>query len=422
MKEKAAAAAAPAVKRRESGGAGGRRPRKRARDGNVEGDPPSHGDLISRLTDDILGTIISLLPTKDGARTQILARRWRPLWRSSPLNLEANYGLCPNEFKLLPLVSKILSKHPGPARRFRFYIRLHKAKKRFAEEAAQIESWFRSPALDGLQDLDISFSLLDYTDEKRYPLPPSVFLCASTLVVARMSFCDFPKEIPPSLSFPFLKQLTLECLSISRDIFHAVLSSCDVLESLYLEEIHGDVGCLCISSPTLRALGLCACFPGTGEIVIEDAPLLERLLLPCPEEGRETIETIRVVRAPSLQILGPLSPHISEIKIASLHFKVAAGQQQPFAIASCMQRCHVYNIFSYVHCFIQSLTPASLKNTITTVKILALDFSVPDLNAVIDVLRCFPCLETLYVTVSTHLLLKCHIVRLILFQNAYLRI
>jgi hypothetical protein len=70
----------------------------------------------------------------------------------------------------------------------------------------------------------------------------------------------------------------------------------------------------------------------------------------------------------------------------------------------------------------QSLTPANLKNTISTVKILALEFSVPDLNAVIDVLRCFPCLEALYVTVSIDLLLKYHIEHFILFQNAVLHI
>jgi hypothetical protein len=195
------AVAVSAAKTRAPASTTGRRPRKRSRDGDLA----SHGDLttgeeISKLPDDILGTIISLLHTRDGARTQVLAHWWRPLWRSSPLNLKADYRLCSNHFKRFCIVSKILSDHPGPARRFDFnLIRLHKVKKRFAEDAAQIESWFHSLALANLHDLDIIFDLLDHTPghEKRYPLPPSVFLCASTLVVARIGFCDFPKEIVP---------------------------------------------------------------------------------------------------------------------------------------------------------------------------------------------------------------------------------
>ncbi|KAK1646540.1 hypothetical protein QYE76_064345 [Lolium multiflorum] len=254
-------------------------------------------DRISKLPDDILGTIISLLPTMDGASTQAVSRRWRPLWHSAPLNLDAYFGLSSiaDKFKCFSIVSKIISDHRGPGRRFRFRgISLHETKEKFSDHAvAQVERWFRSPALANLQELDIGFQLAitNNDSERWFLLPLSVLRVAPTLLVARISLCRFPSDfaLAPSLNFQRLKHLSLYAVSMSDQVFRAVLSACHVLETLFLQDI-------------------------------------------C-DAGR-------------------------------LHGMVPKGLNH---------------------------------HSVCKVNVLALKFSGPDLNAVIQVLRCFPCLEKLYI-------------------------
>ena len=78
---------------------------------------PTSLDFISSLPDDILLVIIGLRPTKSAVWTALLSRRWCPLLRCGPLNLTVDSCLCNGDCKRMAAVSKILSSHPGPARR-----------------------------------------------------------------------------------------------------------------------------------------------------------------------------------------------------------------------------------------------------------------------------------------------------------------
>uniref|UniRef100_A0ACD5TBY2 Uncharacterized protein n=1 Tax=Avena sativa TaxID=4498 RepID=A0ACD5TBY2_AVESA len=268
MEKEVAAAAAPRPDKQDSHG----NARKRA--GSSDRDETDI-DLISQLPDAMLCTIISLLPTKDGGRTQALSRRWRPLWRSAPLNLEVRAQLPGIPFPTLSVpisaVSKIISQHPGPARRFSFH-------GLYAGDLyAEVESWFHSRALTKLQKLHFCCRALT-----RERLPLSALCSTSTLLIASISGFYFPDDMP-SMSFSVLKQLSLISVSISGYVFHGLLSGCHALESICMSNVSA-TDCLRVSSPSLRSIGF-----------------------------HDGCVAIRLIRAPKLEILGPFLPVVHKL-------------------------------------------------------------------------------------------------------------
>ncbi|KAK1625936.1 hypothetical protein QYE76_000251 [Lolium multiflorum] len=208
----------------------------------AESRPPPE-DPISNLPDDLLVKIVSLLPTKDGARTQVLASRWRHLWRSAPLNLDSD-GLFSYRVDLAPVVSQILSSHPGPGRRFcvcRHHLRQ-------SGPAASVDAWLRSPALDNLQELDYTF----------FEQPPaSVFRFSPSLRALTIGCCSLPDDtIPGPLRFPLLKHLGLEQVTISEGSVQSLIDGCPAMESLLIYACFGFRRVRIINSLTVRSIGV----------------------------------------------------------------------------------------------------------------------------------------------------------------------
>ncbi|XP_044985903.1 F-box/LRR-repeat protein At2g29930-like isoform X2 [Hordeum vulgare subsp. vulgare] len=343
--------------------AGGPSPKRRRSASPGADEDGGCADYISALPDVLLGEIISLLPTKDGARTRILASRWRDLWLSAPLNLDCRELTAGRYEVRSDVVSRILSSHGGPGRRLYVNTHIHRI------PADTVEACLRSTALDNLEELDF----INYRSEQ--PQRALIFRFSPTLRVANIGGCNLSDvnfhEL--NLHFPLLKLLGLLNVTISECSLHSLIAGCPALECLLIDMCVG-FRRIQINSPTIRCMAarVTQCgipvmtdLPQLEQLVIEKAPCLVRLLF-----HRGTVLQVSVLAAPKLETLGFVSN------------KYGSGEFSRFTIGSTV---------------ILGLSVDTLITVVYTVKILALEMHNLSLDTVIELMRCFPCLERLYI-------------------------
>jgi hypothetical protein len=271
-----------------------------------------------------------------------LATRWRHLWRAAPLSL------CDDDILRRMSggdVSRVLSVHRGPVRR------LSLGWRSWSGNYPDLDAWLRFPALDGLQELELWHGFTHPA-----PMPPAAFRLSASLRGLGLSggvsnFCGgefvlFPAEDVDRLHFPHLEQLTMKCVDIAETVLHALLSKCPVLESLVLSQNEG-FHRLRISSPTLSSLGVSDDreelwdLERLKEVVIEDAPLLERFFIRHSEEGDGDGLSIRISGAPNLEFLGSLTCGITTPELGSTVLKVVFSFPSLNNVLSllCLQNC-----------------------------------------------------------------------------------
>uniref|UniRef100_A0A0E0LJE2 Uncharacterized protein n=1 Tax=Oryza punctata TaxID=4537 RepID=A0A0E0LJE2_ORYPU len=328
----------------------------------------SRADNISRLPEEILGTIVSLLYTRDAARTQAISRQWLPLWGSASLNLDMN-ALSVHERKRIDIAGSILAAHRGPVHR------LVLVSDRLERCNTTFKDWLKLPGMSNLSHLDFRFATgnttpADQANDMTYSLVISMLRFSSTLEEVSFSSCCFRDDmISHPLHFPKLRKLNLHSVATSEDALHAVISACPALESLHVNYTVG-LRHLHVRSASLRSI----CVGTTHglnqevvfqEVVVEDAPLLERLMPTLLYDGPPSI---RVISAPRLDILGILPSFISSLEIGT----VVIQEKPPFSVAV----------------------------SVPTVKILILQSVGPNLAAAVNILKYFPCLEKLYIKIT----------------------
>ena len=111
------------------------------------------------------------------------------------------------------------------------------------------------------------------------PTPPlSISRFSSSLLTATFARCHLPDDLVQMLRLSLLKKLSLVVVYLSEASLHNIIhSSCPALEHLLIVlGIEIGISCLQIKSPHLKSIGICM---EGQQLIIEDAPSLQRLLL-----------------------------------------------------------------------------------------------------------------------------------------------
>ncbi|XP_020174192.1 FBD-associated F-box protein At5g27750-like [Aegilops tauschii subsp. strangulata] len=247
-------------------------------------------DRISDLQDAILGEVISRISTREGIRTRILARRWRPVWPTAPLNLD-----CP-KIPVARLLNALETVHVEIISRVSAY----------SEELARIRyigTWHQGKTVPGDGScLPESILSSHVGTVLRLCIPVCYLQCRPSTVHAwlespRLNNLQIPDHYVEVLELPLVKRLSLVEVDISDFSLQSMINSgCPALECLLLvcnRERHR----ITINSPNLVSIGIRG---EIGKFIIEDAPSLQRLIHDLQSNNMEVF----IVSAPKLERLG----------------------------------------------------------------------------------------------------------------------
>ncbi|CAM0946647.1 unnamed protein product [Alopecurus aequalis] len=339
----------------------------------ISDDGGSGEDRISALSDSLLRNVICRLPVKDGARSATLSRRWRGLWRATPLVLDDAHLLMDGpgvdwRAPAAAVVSRVLASHPGP---FHWVHLISNLIDKSNQDA--LADWLRLLADKGVENL-ILVNRPWFSDAAPVQLPPSILCCGTSLRRLYLGVwlfpfsCDRPPRSPGV--FPHLRELGFcNGVMLVRDLEY-VLACSPKLEIFALISNYGWPDRVRIGSHSLRCVVIWNFM--VHEVAVIATPQLQRLIFYYAFCGPGRTVTVKIGYAPQLTVLGYLDTGKQVLEIGNTVIK-------------------------------SRVTEASPNTVVPSIKVLALRvcFRVPEeVRSLLSFLRCFPEVQTLHIMAS----------------------
>lgn len=201
-------------------------------------------DRISNLPNEILQSILCLMPLKYAIRTSTLCKRWIHLWRfnlasSTSLQFGEDFACNQSPKQLVATLDRYLQLH-GDGNLDKFGILFSPFENFFPD----LENWIRVVLAKGVKELDIdlsqgvfnSYRQIYMDDRTPFVIPNSLFNCNS-LIHLSLSRCDFSDPFDWT-SFVGLNSISLDHVNLTDEMLSNILENCVSLESISLKRCY----------------------------------------------------------------------------------------------------------------------------------------------------------------------------------------
>ncbi|KAH7845698.1 hypothetical protein Vadar_005022 [Vaccinium darrowii] len=192
-------------------------------------------DRISRLPEDILVAILSLLTLQEAGRTSVLSRKWRYLWTFITRSLNfydwksVAIGARINSSTYASSVNQVLKLHQGPfigELIIRFYLDPH--------YYHDVDSWIKFAFEKGVKrfELDLENGYTARLPSYKFPSVEK-FRSSSNTVTGMQSYGHVTRAVG-SVGFSSLTTLRLSYVNVTNEVIEYFLGNCPLLEELHV--------------------------------------------------------------------------------------------------------------------------------------------------------------------------------------------